>query len=122
LVEDDELVAVTVVHALRRQEHQVTHFRHGGEAWRHLSQHMSDYDLLLLDLDLPGMHGIEIARRVRNLRYSGKILVASGRMTEEETRDCDAVGVDNRIEKPFTPQKLAAAIQVCLTGPPSKGG
>ncbi|HEY9153887.1 MAG TPA: transporter substrate-binding domain-containing protein, partial [Opitutaceae bacterium] len=120
LVEDDELVAVTVVHALRRQEHQVTHFRHGGEAWRHLSQHMSDYDLLLLDLDLPGMHGIEIARRVRNLRYSGKILVASGRMTEEETRDCDAVGVDSRIEKPFTPQKLASAIQACLTSSAGK--
>ena len=121
LVEDDELVGLTVAHALRRQEHQVTHFRHGGEAWRHLSQHMAEYDLLVLDLDLPGMHGIEIARRVRNLRYSGKILVASGRLTEEETRECEAVGVDGRIEKPFTPQKLGYAIQACLSSQPSKG-
>ena len=114
LVEDDDLVAHTVAHALRRQDHLVTHFRHGGEAWRHLSTHMTEYDLLLLDLDLPGMHGIEIARRVRNLRYSGKILVASGRLTEEENRECETVGVDGRIEKPFTPQKLAQVIQACL--------
>ena len=115
LVEDDELVGNTVAHALRRQEHQVVHFRHGGEAWRALSQQASEFDLIVLDLDLPGMHGVEIARRLRNLRYPGKILVASGRLTEEETKECDAVGVDGRIEKPFTPQKLAHAIQACLT-------
>jgi PAS domain S-box-containing protein len=120
LVEDDDLVAHTIASALRRQHHHVVHFRNGAEAWRHLSTQYARYDLLLLDLDLPGINGIEIARRARASRYAGKILVASGRLTETEARELDKIGVDLQIEKPFSPQKLHLAVQTCMaaTGKP----
>ncbi|HEU5077785.1 MAG TPA: transporter substrate-binding domain-containing protein [Opitutaceae bacterium] len=116
LVEDDELVAHTMATTLRRQHHHVTHYRHGSEAWRHLSLHATGYDLLLLDLDLPGINGIEIARRIRGMRFPGKILVASGRLTESDAREFENIGVDAHLEKPFNPQKLQATIQTCMKG------
>lgn len=116
LVEDDELVAQTVSALLRRQHHHVAHFRHGGDAWRHLTTRAADYDLLLLDLDLPGMNGMEIARRARSSRYSGKILIASGRLTETDARELEKIGVDHQLEKPFSPANLNLAIQSCMAG------
>jgi signal transduction histidine kinase/CheY-like chemotaxis protein len=117
LVEDDELVAKTVMTALRRMGHQVTHHADGNEAWQHLSAHPA-YDLLLLDLDLPGISGIEIARRARAIRFTGHILIASGRLSEAENQALDALRIDGRLQKPFTSQALGSAIQTCLSGPP----
>jgi signal transduction histidine kinase/ABC-type amino acid transport substrate-binding protein/CheY-like chemotaxis protein len=114
LVEDDDLVAHTMSTTLRRQHHHVSHFRHGSEAWRHLSLHSTSYDLIMLDLDLPGINGIEIARRLRGMRFPGKIMVASGRLTESDSRDFEKIGVDSHLEKPFTPQKLNSTVQACL--------
>ena len=117
LVEDDELVAKTVIAALRRMGHQVTHHANGNDAWQHLSSHPT-YDLLLLDLDLPGISGIEIARRARAIRYTGHILIASGRLSEAEIQALDALRIDGKLQKPFTSQALGAAIQTCLAGKP----
>ena len=117
LVEDDELVAKTVIAALRRMGHLVTHHANGNDAWQHLSSQPT-YDLLLLDLDLPGISGIEIARRARAIRYTGHILIASGRLSEAEIHALDALRIDGKLQKPFTPQALGAAIQTCLTGQP----
>jgi len=114
LVEDDELVAKTVIAALRRMGHSVTHHANGNEAWLHLSSH-PDYDLLLLDLDLPGISGIEIARRARGIRYTGHILISSGRLSEAEIHELDTLQVDGKLQKPFTPQALRAAIQTSLS-------
>ncbi|PTY08589.1 hypothetical protein DB347_03160 [Opitutaceae bacterium EW11] len=114
LVEDDDMVAQTLIATLRRTQHRVVHFRHGTEAWKHLSMHPADYDLLLLDLDLPGMSGLEIARRARAGRFKGKILVASGRLTERESQELDKLGVEFQIEKPFSAEKLNLAVQTCL--------
>lgn len=116
LVEDDDLVAMTVSTALRRQDHHVVHFRHGDDAWRHLSTRYADYDLLLLDLDLPGISGVELARRVRSSRFAGKILVVSGRLEDTESRELEKMGIDGRIEKPFSPLKLNQAVQSCMAG------
>jgi len=121
LVEDDDLVAATVSTALRRQDHQVVHFRHGDDAWRHLSKRFADYDLLLLDVDLPGISGVELARRVRTTAFMGKILVASGRLSEAEARELEKIGVNSHIEKPFSPPKLNHAVQSCMTARKTAG-
>ena len=113
LVEDDELVAKTVAAALQRMGHQVTHHADGNKAWQHLSTQPT-YDLLLLDLDLPGISGLEIARRARAINYSGRILIASGRLSESEIHELDTLRVDGKLQKPFAPQALNDAIQACL--------
>jgi DNA-binding response OmpR family regulator len=91
----------------------VTHKANGNEAWDHLSTNPT-YDILLLDLDLPGISGLEIARRARATQYTGHILIASGRLNEAESQELDTLRVDEKLQKPFTPQALNAAIQTCL--------
>ncbi len=118
LVEDDELVAQTLATALRRLKHDVTHIGHGTEAWRHLAA-SPDYHLVMLDIDLPGLNGVEIARRLRGTRFSGKILIASGRLAEHELRELRGLKIDHILEKPFTPQALQLALQACLHTPAS---
>ncbi len=113
LVEDDELVAQTLATALRRLGHNVSHLGHGTEAWRHLAGN-PDYDLVMLDIDLPGLNGVEIARRLRGTRFSGKILIASGRLADHELRELRGLKIDHILEKPFTPQALQLALQACL--------
>jgi len=115
LVEDDELVAKTVVSVLKRLGHDVMHQANGNEAWQHLSTQPA-YDLLLLDLDLPGISGLEIARRARAIKYRGRILVASGRLSEAEAHELNTLRVDGTLQKPFAPQVLNDAIQACLSG------
>lgn len=114
-VEDDDLVAKTVAALLRRMGHQVTHQPNGNEAWNHLLAN-NTYDLLLLDLDLPGISGLEIARRARAANYKGHILVASGRHNETDSQELNALQVEVKLQKPFSPQTLSAAIQECLSG------
>ncbi|MFT3869142.1 MAG: transporter substrate-binding domain-containing protein [Nibricoccus sp.] len=115
LAEDDDLVARTVIAVLRRMGHQVVHFANGNDAWQHLTANQG-HDILLLDLDLPGISGLEIARRVRSTNYPGRIMIASGRLTEEEVRELDALNVNVKLQKPFTPKNLGAAIEACLGG------
>jgi two-component system, cell cycle sensor histidine kinase and response regulator CckA len=117
LIEDDELVAQTIAAMLRRQNHQIVLFRNGSEAWQHLSTSRIAYDVILLDLDLPGISGVEIVRRLRAHNTPGRILVASGRLSEADARQLEKLGADFQIEKPFTPQKLHLAVQTCLSKP-----
>jgi len=113
LAEDDDLVARTVTALLRRMGHQVVHFTNGNDAWQHLSANQG-HDLLILDIDLPGISGIEIARRVRTTNFPGKIMIASGRLTEDEVQELDALNISVKLQKPFTPKNLSAAIEACL--------
>ena len=115
LAEDDELVARTVAILLKRMGHQVTHIANGNDAWQHLSKNRN-YDLLLLDLDMPGISGLEIARRARAANYPARILIASGRLSDNEMRELDALQVEAKLQKPFTPQVLSSTIQSCLNG------
>lgn len=114
-VEDDELVAKTISALLRRMGHQVTHQANGNDAWSLLLAN-NTYDLLLLDLDLPGISGLEIARRARAANFKGHILVASGRLSDADSKELDSLNVDNKLMKPFTPEALSTALQDCLAG------
>jgi DNA-binding response OmpR family regulator len=93
----------------------VMHFTNGEDAWRYLSVHPHDFDLLLLDLDLPGLNGLEIARRARRSRYRGPIVVTSGRLVEVGAHSFAELKIDAQLEKPFTPQALQQAIMGALS-------
>lgn len=109
VVEDDELVAATMMSALRRDGHHVDHLAHGATACDHLRADR-DYDLLVLDLDLPGMSGVELLRRLKESGIALNTIVSSGRMLDRDVEELVALGVEERLNKPFTPQELRAAI------------
>jgi signal transduction histidine kinase/ABC-type amino acid transport substrate-binding protein len=111
LVEDDPLVGRTAVAVLEHFGHTVTHLLDGAEAWAHLSNDPSQYDLLLLDVNMPRMNGVDLVRRVRGTRFSGRIVVMSGRVDEADLRALKELHVDHILTKPFTPEELTEALR-----------
>jgi PAS domain S-box-containing protein len=114
LVEDEPLVAQTVISILRRCGHQLHHVADGSDAWRHLAPDLSRYDLLIIDVNLPGMNGIDLVSRVRERKFPGGILIVSGRLGMGHLRALVEMNVDRVLTKPFTAHQLELAVRECL--------
>jgi len=102
LVEDEDVVSRLVCEILERQGHRVTVFAEGRGAWEKLSAAPGAFDAIVLDFNMPGLNGLELARRARDLPFNGIILVISGRVTEADRAEFLRCGVNRIIEKPFT--------------------
>lgn len=68
------------------------------------------YDLILLDLMLPGMDGLEICRRIRN-KTKVPILMVTAKITDVDKIRGLGLGADDYIEKPFSPSVLVARVK-----------
>ena len=102
LVEDEDAVSNLVCEILQYHGHQVTMLANGRLAWEKLSATPDAFDVLILDLNMPGLNGIEVARRARDLPFAGLIFVMSGRLSESDRAEFVRLRVDRIIEKPFT--------------------
>jgi len=109
LVDDDLELAALVGRYLSQHGMEVTH---AGDA-REMDQHLSrnEFDLLILDLMLPGEDGLSIARRVSE-RYP--IIILSARGEETDRIVGLELGADDYLAKPFNPRELVARIRAVL--------
>jgi CheY-like chemotaxis protein len=96
---------------LTRMGHHAHHVIDGAEAWSHLAAGVKHYDVLLLDVNMPRMSGVELVRHVRTTPFSGRIVVMSGRVDENDMRALDALRVDHILSKPFTRDELFVALR-----------
>jgi signal transduction histidine kinase len=118
LVEDEEYVAQTVAVALERAGYAVHHEPDGAAAWHHLQERFENYDLLVLDVNMPGINGLELTRRIRaSHRYDGPILIMSGRIDAHEMEQLTAAQVTCVLNKPFDITELQAAVRHSLYPP-----
>jgi len=72
LVEDEEAVANLVSALLRRQGHEITLASNGLDGWERLSATPDAFDAVIMDLNMPGLSGQELARRARVWRTTGQ--------------------------------------------------
>jgi PAS domain S-box-containing protein len=118
LAEDDGQVAGSILAALRREGHDITHLSDGSAAWQHLEQAASDYDLLVLDVNMPGLDGIEVAQRVRDSRgFTGRLMIISGRLDSEDLHQIATLDIDCVLSKPFNLAELLDAVRNCARQP-----
>jgi PAS domain S-box-containing protein len=110
LVEDEVLVADSVVEILKRGGHKVRQVRDGSEAWKHLAENIGSYDLLIIDVNLPGMNGIDIVARLREREFPGRILMLSGRFTSSDMAALTRLGIDRSLTKPFNMRQFLEAV------------
>ncbi|GGA85922.1 hypothetical protein GCM10011521_25500 [Arenimonas soli] len=108
LVEDDPVVAAVVQDLLRQQGHAVVHAAHGLAAMAALAA--GRFDLALLDLDLPGLDGFELARLLRSRGEKLPLLALTARADGEAERQALAAGMDGFLRKPVTGAMLAEAL------------
>ena len=112
LVEDDPTVAEVIASLLRAQGHRVAHAAHGLAALADVS--VARFDLALLDLDLPGMDGLALARQLRRQGFVQPLLAVTARVGAETELQARAAGFDAFLRKPVNGEMLATAIHAAV--------
>ena len=108
IVEDEHRLREGLVDLLSAADHDVTAVGDGRTA---LDTGLAEtFDLVLLDLMLPQMDGIEVCRRLRQSRPSLPILMLTARGSEDEKLAGFAAGADDYVTKPFGVRELLARI------------
>ena len=112
LVEDDPTTARSIEMMLTHANYNVF-LTDMGEEGIDLAK-LYDYDLILLDLDLPDMHGMEVLRQIRMSRVNTPILILTGSDDTESKLRGFGFGADDYMTKPFNRDELVARIQAII--------
>ena len=111
LAEDDEAIAIPLARALRREGYEVDVRGDGAEA---LEVALQGVDLVVLDLGLPGMDGLDVCRRLRAAGSSVPVLILTARTDEVDTVVGLDAGADDYVKKPFRLAELLARARALL--------
>ena len=115
LVEDDESIRETVREALKAEGFEVMACGDGAEALASLTDDAAEpVDLVVLDLMLPGLGGLDLCRQLRKNDNSTPILVISARDSETDRVLGLEVGADDYLVKPFGLRELVARCRALL--------
>ena len=111
IVEDDAKIAAMMANYLRAQGYEVDVIANGLQAVESIRHQPPD--LMLLDLMLPGLDGIEVCRQVRNFS-AVPIIMVTARIDEIDRLLGLEIGADDYVCKPFSPRELSARVKALL--------
>jgi PAS domain S-box-containing protein len=114
LVEDEDTVRALAKRILTEGGYRVSATGEGADALRLLEEPRNEFDLLISDVVMPGMRGIELARRTRGLRPELPILMMSGYTTPMAEEDRRALAEAPLLEKPFSRRDLLGEVRNLL--------
>jgi two-component system OmpR family response regulator len=115
IVEDERHLAVGIKFNLEAEGYQVTTLSDGASALSAIEENPHGFDLMVLDLMLPGMSGYTVCETLRARRWDKPILILSARtLSEDRTRGFD-VGANQYLTKPFDLDELISRIRNLLT-------
>ncbi|MBI5906140.1 MAG: response regulator, partial [Deltaproteobacteria bacterium] len=117
VVEDEEMVREMVQEALLSDGYSIVSAGSGAEAIRIVERHEGPIDLLLTDLVMPGMNGMELSRRLLPLRPEMKVLYMSGYSKEAIPRFGGMGEGSVFLQKPVTPSILSRKVREILDAP-----
>jgi DNA-binding response OmpR family regulator len=112
IVEDERKVAEMVARGLKAERYAVDIAENGDAGWA--MAHAYDYDLVILDLGLPGMDGSELLRRLRGRNADIPILILTARDAMSCKLESFEAGADDYLTKPFAFAELAVRIKALL--------
>lgn len=112
VVDDDRTLADVLAFTLRR-EGFIVHIAHDGEAALRAWE-QDDPDLIVLDVNLPGLDGFAVCRQIRARDGDVPIILLTVRDEENDIIRGLKIGADDYITKPFSPRQLVARVQAVL--------
>lgn len=115
IVEDDVSLANGLGHNLRFEGYDVR-VAMDGKAGLEMALRY-DPDLIVLDLMLPGMPGLEVLRAIRQRGLEGQVIILSARDMEQDKVEGLRLGADDYVTKPFGLQELLARVEAALRRP-----
>lgn len=118
LIEDDVTIARLLKEGLEDESYAVDVVHDGNEGYR--TAVADDYDVIILDIMLPGMNGYEVCRALRNDGNKTPILMLTARDAERDIVEGLDTGADDYLDKPFSFDVLLARIRALLRRPNEK--
>jgi DNA-binding response OmpR family regulator len=112
IAEDDEALAKFVSQGLTAERYTVDVCSDGEQA--RTAAYEQDYDLIVLDLNLPKLDGVSILRQLRRQKPTLPVLVLTQRTRVEDRVQCLDTGADDYLPKPFSFSELSARIRALL--------
>jgi len=112
VVEDEEDIAFPLVRTLEREGYTVTWVQDGETALTQLQKEQED--VVILDLGLPDMDGLEVCRKARDAGYDGAIMIVTARGGELDRVVGLDYGADDYLAKPFGLAELQARVRALL--------
>ena len=119
VVEDEEDIAFPLVRTLEREGYTVTWVEDGEAALAQLQKEQED--VVILDLGLPDMDGLEVCRKARDAGYEGAIMIVTARGGELDRVVGLDYGADDYLAKPFGLAELQARVRALLRRTGSSG-
>lgn len=120
LVEDEVKIAEFVIRGLEKAGYQVEHVADGVSGLKNIFK--NNYDLVLLDLMLPKLNGLELLQQLRQDGNTTPVIILSAKVDLEDRLRGFEFGADDYMPKPFYVEELIAKIRVILgrrqTAPP----
>ena len=112
VIEDDKAIRNLLKIALKQENHTVAAVRTAREGIDYVVKNI--VDLIVLDLGLPDMDGINVVETVRGFSENLPIIVVSARDDENEKIKCLDAGINDYVQKPFSTAELMARIRAAL--------
>jgi DNA-binding response OmpR family regulator len=117
IVEDEAKLAEAIKSGLKLEGHTVDVIEDGLRGETRILMCRNDYDLVILDLMLPGKNGFEICKNVRNMGVTLPILILTARGGVEDKVLALNSGADDYLVKPFSFDELLARMQALMRRP-----
>ena len=117
LAEDDEILARTVAGGLRQEGMAVDVVLDGGDALGHLG--VNRYDVLVLDRDIPGVHGDDVCRTLAAGATGTRVLMLTAARSVADRVEGLGLGADDYLPKPFDFAELVARVRALGRRSPS---
>jgi len=112
IVEDEIATSWALAEGLSDDGFSIDTFRSAEEAWAWLQNGHSD--LVISDLRLPGMSGLELARKLRRGRHAQPVILVTAYGTPETVREARSAGVADCFTKPFPIDRLRRSVRDAL--------
>jgi DNA-binding NtrC family response regulator len=112
VIDDEEIVRISCRKCLAPEGFEVDVAANGADGLRLAREHQ--YDLILTDLKMPDMDGMEFLLTMKGMRPEAKVIMITGYSTVEHAEEATRLGAYNYIEKPFTPDALISAAKEAL--------
>jgi len=113
VIDDEDIVRTSCSRTLVPEGYEVALAKNGVEGIRMLGE--SKFDVVLTDLKMPDMDGIEVLRKIKEQWPETEVIIITGYQTVDTAVKSIKLGANDYIEKPFTPDGLLAAVTNALS-------
>ncbi len=117
VIEDNQKLADSLTRGFRQEGYAADYLTNGEDGERRIIMNQKDYDIVVLDINLPGKNGIEICRSLRESKITTPIIMLTARDTTEAKILGLDTGADDYLVKPFSFEELLSRVRALARRP-----